>query len=61
MMPDVILSKSSMAHLSEKEAWRYYAGAKDDNWREALNKWVEARDAALLAWAEEFTARHQRP
>jgi uncharacterized protein (DUF2237 family) len=57
-MHDVIPSKFSGAELSEKDAWQRYAQAKGDNWREALAKWVEARDAALAAWAEEFTRRH---
>jgi len=41
------------AKLAEKIAWQRYAEAKDDNWREALAKWVEARDETTTAWADE--------
>ncbi len=43
-MPVVIPSRFAEAKLAEKIAWQRYAAAKDDNWREALAKWVEARD-----------------
>jgi hypothetical protein len=56
-MSDVIPSKLAMAKQSEKDAWRRYAEAKGDNWREAFDKWVEARDASLAAWAGEFASR----
>jgi hypothetical protein len=58
-MPDVIPSKLAMAKLSEKDAWRRYAEAKSDNWREAYAKWVEARDASLSSWADEVAGRHR--
>ena len=58
-VPDVILSKLSKAKLSEKEAWQRYAEAKEDNWREAFDKWVEARDASMAAWADEVSDRWQ--
>jgi hypothetical protein len=58
-VPDVILSKLSKAKLSEKEAWQRYAEAKEDNWREAFDKWVEARDASMAAWAEEVSDRYR--
>ena len=48
-----------MAKLSEKDAWQRYAQAKGDNWREAFDKWVEARDASLAAWADEVADRHR--
>ena len=56
-MPDLLSSKLAKAKLSEKDAWQRYAEAKDDSWREAFTKWVEARDASLAAWADEVTAR----
>jgi hypothetical protein len=58
-MPDVIPSKLSKAKLSEKEAWQCYAEAKGDNWREAFDKWVEASDASLAAWADEVSSRYR--
>jgi hypothetical protein len=56
-MADVIPSKLAGANRAEKNAWRRYAAAKDDNWREAFGKWVEARDASLATWANEITSR----
>jgi len=58
-MPDMIPSKLAKAKLSEKEAWQRYAAAKGDDWREALAKWVEARDASMAAWADEVTSRER--
>jgi hypothetical protein len=58
-MPDMIPSKLARAKLSEKDAWQRYAEAKDDTWREAFTKWVEARDASLAAWADEVASRHR--
>ena len=52
-MPVVIPSKFAEAKLAEKIAWQHYAEAKGDHWREALAKWVEARDATSAAWADE--------
>jgi hypothetical protein len=56
-MSNVIPSKLERTKLSEKDAWQRYAAAKDDDWREAFAKWVEARDASLAAWAEEVNGR----
>jgi len=56
-MPDLPSLKLAKAKLSEKDAWQRYAEAKDDSWREAFTKWVEARDASLAAWADEVAAR----
>ena len=58
-VPDLIPSKLAMAKLSEREAWQRYAAAKDDNWREAFAKWVEARDATVAAWADEVAGRNR--
>jgi hypothetical protein len=58
-MPDMIPSELAKAKLSEKEAWQRYAAAKGDDWREALAKWVEARDASMAAWADEVTSRER--
>jgi hypothetical protein len=52
-MLGVIRSRFAEAKLVEKIAWQRYAEAKDDNWREALAKWVEARDETTAAWADE--------
>ena len=57
-MSEVIPSNLARAELSEKDAWQRYAGAKGDDWREAFAKWIEARDAALIAWTDEFAIRH---
>jgi hypothetical protein len=46
-------SKFAEAKLAEKEAWERYAAAKDDNWRAALAKWVEARAETAAAQADE--------
>jgi hypothetical protein len=58
-MSDVISSRLSRAELSAKDAWQRYAEAKGDNWREAFATWVEARDAALAAWTDDFNSRHE--
>lgn len=58
-MSDVILSKLASAKLSEKVAWRRYAEAKGDNWREAFANWVDARDASLAAWIDEVSSLHR--
>ena len=58
-MSDPTPSKLTMAKRSEKEAWQRYAEAKGDNWREAFDRWVEARDASLAAWTDEVTDRHR--
>jgi hypothetical protein len=54
-MRAVIPSRFDEAKLAEKIAWQRYAEAKDDNWREALAKWVEARAETTAAWADEVT------
>jgi len=58
-MPSVLPSSVADAKLAEKKAWRRYAEARDDNWREALAEWVEARNALLAAYAEEAASRHR--
>jgi hypothetical protein len=58
-LPDMIPSKLATAKRSEQEAWRRYAEAKGDNWRDAFAKWVEARDASLAAWAEEVASQQR--
>jgi hypothetical protein len=58
-MSDVIPLKLAAAKLSEKEAWQRYAEAKDDSWREAYAKWVEARDASLAVWVDEVSVRYR--
>jgi hypothetical protein len=58
-MSEVVPSRLSRAELSAKDAWQRYAEAKGDNWPEAFAKWVEARDAALVAWTDEFIIRHE--
>ena len=57
-MPSVVPSSVADAKLAEKAAWRRYAEAKDDNWREAFAEWVEARDALLAAYADEAANLH---
>ena len=56
-MSQVIPSRVAEAKLAEKNAWKRYAEAKGDNWREAYAQWVEARDASLAAWVDEATPR----
>ena len=56
-MPDAISSKLAQAKMSEKDAWQRYADAKGDNWREAFERWLEARDASLAAWMDEVAGR----
>ena len=58
-MPSVLLSSVADAKLAEKAAWRRYAEAKDDNWREAFAEWVEARDALLAAYPDEAANLHR--
>ena len=58
-MPSVLRSSVADAKLAEKKAWRRYAEARDDNWREALAQWVEARNALLAAYAEEAASLHR--
>jgi len=58
-MPSVVPSSVADAKLAEKKAWRRYAEARDDNWREALAQWVEARNALLAAYAEEAASLHR--
>jgi hypothetical protein len=58
-MPSVLPLSVADAKAAEKKAWRRYAEAKDDNWREALAEWVEARDALLAAYAEEAASLHR--
>ena len=53
-MPSVLPSSVADAKL-----WRRYAEARDNDWREALAEWVEARDALLAAYAEEAASRHK--
>jgi hypothetical protein len=52
-MPPVLPSSVADAKLAEQKAWRRYAAARDNDWREAFAEWVEARDALLAAHAEE--------
>jgi hypothetical protein len=42
-----------MPKLAETDAWRRYAEARGDNWREALAELVKAREATLAAYADE--------
>jgi hypothetical protein len=56
-MPSVLPSSVADAKLAEQKAWRRYAEARDNDWREALAEWVEARDALLAAYAEEAASR----
>ena len=56
-MSDMKPSKLDRAKLTEKDAWQRYAAAKDDSWRDAFAKWVEARDASFAAWADEVSDR----
>ena len=58
-VPNANPSKLAIAKLSEKDAWQRYAAAKGDNWPDAFAKWVEARDAALIAWTDDFNSRHE--
>jgi hypothetical protein len=58
-MPSALPSSVADAKLAEKAAWRRYAEAKGDNWREAFAEWVEARDAVLAAYADEAASRHR--
>ena len=58
-MPSVLPSSVADAKLAEQKAWRRYAEARDNDWREALAEWVEARDALLAAYAEEAASRHK--
>ena len=57
--PSVLPSSVADAKVAENKAWRRYAEARDDNWREALAEWVEARDALLAAYADEAASRHR--
>ena len=57
-MPSVLPLSVADAKVAEKKAWRRYAEARDDNWREALAEWVEARDALLQAYADEAASLH---
>ena len=52
-MSYVLPSRVADAKLAEKDAWRRYAEARGDNWREALAEWVKAREATLAAYADE--------
>jgi len=58
-MPSVLPLSVADAKVAEKKAWRRYAEARDDNWREALAEWVEARDALLQAYADEAASLHR--
>jgi hypothetical protein len=55
----VLPSSVADAKLAEQKAWRRYAEARDNDWREALAKWVEARDALSAAYVEEAASRHK--
>jgi hypothetical protein len=55
-MPSVLPLSVADTKVAEKKAWRRYAEARDDNWREAL---AEARDALLQAYADEAASRHR--
>ena len=44
-MSYVLPSRVADAKLAEKDAWRRYAEARGDNWREVLAEWVKAREA----------------
>ena len=54
-MPDIIGSRLDGAKLAERDAWKRYAEAKGDNWREAYDEWVAARDASMAVWVDEVT------
>ena len=56
-MPDVIVSRFAETELAEKVAWKRYAEAKGDNWRDALSEWVQARDASYAAWVDAVSTR----
>jgi hypothetical protein len=58
-MLSVLPSSVADAKVAERDAWRRYAKAGDDNWREALAEWVEARDALLAAYADEAASLHR--
>lgn len=58
-MPYVVPSKYADAKLAEKDAWRRYADAKGDNWREAFYEWTEARDATFAAWIDEVAGQRK--
>ena len=58
-MPSVLPSSVADAKVAERKAWKRYAEARDDNWREALAEWVEARDALLAAYADEAASLHR--
>jgi hypothetical protein len=58
-MSSVLPLSVADAKLAERKAWRRYAEAKGDNWREAFAEWVEARDALLAAYAEEAASPHK--
>ncbi len=52
-MQPVLPSRIADAQLAENDAWKRYAAAKGDNWREALAEWAEAREATLTAYLDE--------
>jgi hypothetical protein len=58
-MPSVLPPSVADAKLTEQKALRRYAEARDNDWREALAEWVEARDALLAAYAEEAASPHK--
>jgi hypothetical protein len=58
-MPSVLPLSVADAKVAEKAAWRRYTEARDDNWREALAEWMEARDAPLAAYADEAASLHR--
>ena len=58
-MSYVLPSRVADAKLAEKDAWRRYAEARGDNWREALAEWVKAREATLAAYVDEAASLHR--
>jgi hypothetical protein len=58
-MASVLPLSVADAKLAEKKAWKRYAEARDDKWREAFAEWVEARDALLAAYADEAASLHR--
>jgi hypothetical protein len=58
-MSYVLPSRVADAKLAEKDAWRRYAEARGDNWREALAEWVKAREATLAAYLDEAASLHR--
>ena len=58
-MSYILPSRVADAKLAENDAWRRYAEARGDNWREALAEWVKAREATLAAYVDEAASLHR--